>query len=255
MKLTAVAFENFPEVLPNMNLSDLILESATNSNWAWENGDILVIAQKIVSKSENRLKNLQDVKPSKLAENYARITGKNPKLLELILQESSKVLRTRKSLIIVQHKLGFICANAGIDHSNVKSETGNAEDWVLLLPEDPNKSAQLIRDKIQIETGTQIGVIIIDSHGRPWRRGVVGVAIGSSGVPTVIDRRGAFDRFGYQLRVTEIGSVDELAATASILMGQADEGRPVVVIRGFPYPLEESDFSAILRKESEDLFR
>jgi len=255
MRLTAVAFENFPEVKPNSNLTKFIFDVAFDEEWAWLDGDIIVIAQKIISKSENRFVYLPDVNPGSQAEKYSKITGKDPRLIELILSESEKVLRTRKGLIIVQHKLGFICANAGIDHSNVNGESGRLEDWVLLLPKNPDQSATIIRNEIQSRTGKKIGVIIIDSHGRPWRRGIVGLAIGSSGVPVVVDRRGTKDRYGYQLKATEIGSIDELAATASILMGQTDEGRPVVVIRGFPYSLEEGNFSEILRNESGDLFR
>ena len=255
MRLIAYAFENFPEVEISSFLPKTILTSAEDNQWLWDDGDILVVAQKIVSKSENRLINLLDVSPGSLALNYAKSTEKDPRLIELIIRESKKVLRTRKGLIIVQHRLGFICANAGIDHSNVRGKDENPEHWVLLLPENPDNSANGIRDFIKKETGKNVGVIIIDSHGRPWRKGIVGVSIGVSGVPTLIDRRGSLDRYGYQLRVTEIGAVDELAATASILMGQANEGRPVVVIRGFPYPLRESNFSEIIRDEKDDLFR
>ena len=255
MKLTAFAFENFPEVEFSSSLSNMILDSAEDNKWMWEDGDILVLAQKVVSKSENRIVNLEDINPGKTAFQYAEITGKDPRLVELILSESQKVIRTRKGLIIVQHKLGFICANAGIDHSNVKGKNDKPDQWVLLLPENPDLSAKIIRSNIQNQTTKNIGVVIIDSHGRPWRNGVVGITIGLSGVPAVIDRRGSIDRFGYQLRVTEIGSADELAATASILMGQANEGRPVVVIRGFPYPLRESNISEIIRDERYDLFR
>jgi len=255
MKLTAVAFENFPEVKPNINLTKLIIDVSNENDWVWCDGDIIVIAQKIISKSENQFVYLADIKPGAQAKKYSQITGKDPRLIELILSESNKILRTKKGLIIAQHKLGFICANAGIDHSNVNGASGNLEDWVLLLPKDPDKSASIIREEVQSRTGKKIGVIIIDSHGRPWRRGVVGLSIGSSGVPALVDRRGSKDRYGYQLKATEIGTLDELAAAASILMGQADEGRPVVVIRGFPYPLQESNFSDILRNESDDLFR
>jgi len=255
MNLFVNAFENFPEVEISSFLPETILASANENNWSWDDGDILVVAQKIVSKSENRLVNLLDVKPGNQAIKYGKSTGKDARLVELILRESKKVIRTRNGLMIVQHNLGFICANAGIDHSNVKGLDHDPENWVLLLPLDPDKSASIIRDFIKNETGKNIGVLIIDSHGRPWRKGIVGVTIGVSGVPALIDRRGYKDRFGYQLRVTEIGAADELAAAASILMGQADEGRPVVVIRGFPYPLRESYTNELFRSENDDLFR
>lgn len=255
MNLLVSAFENFPEVEISSFLPKTILIAAQENNWTWENGDILVVAQKIVSKSENRLVNLTDVKPGELAKKYGKSTGKDPRLVELILQESKKIIRTRTGLIIAQHNLGFICANAGIDHSNVLGTDGNADNWVLLLPKDPDHSSTIIRDFVKNETGKDIGVIIIDSHGRPWRKGIVGVTIGLSGVPAIVDCRGFKDRFGYTLRVTEIGAADELAAAASILMGQADEGRPVVAIRGFPYSLQESYTSELLRNENDDLFR
>jgi len=255
MKLELFAFESFPEVEAQASLTELILQSASENSFIWENGDILVLAQKVVSKAENRIVNLESVTPGSKAQQYARVTGKDPRLVELILSESKKVLRTRGGLIIVQHKLGFICANAGIDHSNVKGLDGNFENWVLLLPDDPDKSAANIRHSIEKMTNKRIGVIIIDSHGRPWRRGIVGISIGISGVPGVIDKRGAVDRFGYQLRVTEIGAADEIAAASSILMGQADEGRPVVVVRGIPYELREGSLSEMIRDEQDDLFR
>ena len=255
MEMVISAFDDFPEVETSSNLSELIYICSTKNNWFWKDEDILVIAQKIVSKSENRLVYLDDVKPGNLAYKYSRSTGKDPRLVELILQESSKVIRTRNGLMIVQHKLGFICANAGIDHSNVKGKEGNQNNWVLLLPENPDRSASLIREYIEKQTDKKIGVIIIDSHGRPWRKGVVGVSIGVSGIPALIDRRGVKDRFGYQLKVTEIGAADEVAASASILMGQANEGRPVVVIRGFPYPLRDGNLTELIRDESDDLFR
>ena len=209
MKLIAVAFENFPEIYSSTNLPEVILQAAMENEWNWENNDILILAQKIVSKAENRFCNLNDIKPGNLAIKYADIIGKDPRLVELILSESSKVLRTRKGLIIVQHKLGFICANAGIDHSNVRGDEGESEKVVLLLPVNPDKSALIIQKQIQKIIKKNIGVIIIDSHGRPWRRGVVGVSIGGSGVPAVIDRRGCIDRFGYKLKATEIGVADE----------------------------------------------
>jgi coenzyme F420-0:L-glutamate ligase/coenzyme F420-1:gamma-L-glutamate ligase len=255
MNLLVSAFENFPEVEISSFLPELILKSGYENKWTWEEGDIVIIAQKVVSKSENRLVNLKDVKPGNQAIKYEKSTGKDARLIELILRESKKVIRTRNGLMIVQHNLGFICANAGIDHSNVKGLDENPDSWVLLLPQDPDKSATIIREFIKEKTGKNVGVIIIDSHGRPWRKGIVGVAIGISGVPAIIDRRGYKDRFGYQLRVTEIGAADELAAAASILMGQADEGRPIVVIRGYPYSLSESNTNELFRSENDDLFR
>jgi coenzyme F420-0:L-glutamate ligase/coenzyme F420-1:gamma-L-glutamate ligase len=155
----------------------------------------------------------------------------------------------------VEHRLGFICASAGIDHSNVRGEDGNPEDWVLLLPENPDRSALEIRFKIKVATGNRIGVMIIDSHGRAWRLGTIGTAIGISGLPGVVDKRGWQDLFGYRLKITIVAAADELAAAASLVMGEAAEGIPAVHVRGFPYPLRESSLNELIRSKENDLFR
>jgi coenzyme F420-0:L-glutamate ligase/coenzyme F420-1:gamma-L-glutamate ligase len=158
-------------------------------------------------------------------------------------------------VIIVEHRLGFVCANAGIDHSNVKGDDIAGEEWVLLLPLDPDASAQRIREGLEAYSGARLGVLIIDSHGRAWRMGTMGVAIGVSGLPGLMDLRGRPDLFGYNLRVTQVGVADELAAGASLVMGQAAEGTPVVHVRGFPYPLREACLEELLRPKELDLFR
>ena len=172
-----------------------------------------------------------------------------------MLRESNEILRTRPGAIIVEHKLGFVCANAGIDHSNVRGEGGNPEDWVLLLPKCPDRSAKQIREKIETVSGVKVGVLIIDSHGRAWREGTVGIAIGISGLPGLLDLRGKPDLFDFQLRITQVGAADELAAAASLMMGQAAEGTPVVHVRGFPYPLRNGNLNELLRPKEQDLFR
>ncbi|MFN2305072.1 MAG: coenzyme F420-0:L-glutamate ligase, partial [Anaerolineales bacterium] len=230
-------------------------ESLFQNDLKLEKGDILILTQKIVSKSENRLVNLTTVKPSSHAYHYAEVTGKDPRLLELILSESREILRTRQNLIIVEHNLGFISANAGIDHSNVNGPWGEAKDWVLLLPKDPDLSAQKIRGFLESKFHCDLGVLIIDSHGRAWRLGTVGTTIGLSGLPGLVDLRGEPDLFNYHLRVTQVAAADELAAAASLIMGQADEGTPVVVARGFPYRLRESALSELIRPKELDLFR
>jgi coenzyme F420-0:L-glutamate ligase/coenzyme F420-1:gamma-L-glutamate ligase len=187
-------------------------------------------------------------------------------MIELILQESNEILRTRIGTIIVEHKLGFVCANAGIDHSNVDSplpageglgvmDETNAEDWVLLLPQNPDISSRKMREGILSKTGKQIGILIIDSHGRAWRNGTVGVAIGVAGIPALEDLRGKQDLFGFTLRITQVGVADELAAAASLMMGQAAEGTPVVHVRGFPYPLRDGSLKELIRPKEQDLFR
>lgn len=255
MELKLTSLDNMKEIEPGDFLADEILHAAEANQYQWNENDIVIIAQKIVSKSENRFVNLNNIKSSDLALAYSQFIDKDSRLIELILKESKKIIRTNNNLMIVEHKLGFICANAGIDHSNVNGPYGNAEDWVLLLPEKPDLSAQIINSGLMKATGKRLGVIIIDSHGRAWRNGVVGICIGISGIPGVIDKKGQKDRYGYVLKSTEIGVADELAAAGSLLMGQSDESRPVIIARGFPYQLRDGNLSEVLRNEKDDLFR
>ena len=250
-QLTLTALPDIPLIEAGDDLFIILLQSLQNAQIKLQQGDILVLAQKIISKAEGRWVNLETILPSQEAAELADQTEKDPRLVEMILQESRQVIRQRPGLIIVEHKLGFICANAGIDHSNVRG----SEDWVLLLPENPDASAAKLKAAIEHETGAEIGVMIIDSHGRAWRNGTVGITIGLSGIPGVVDRRGEIDLFGYQMRATDVGAADELAAGASLLMGQVAEGTPAVHVRGFPYPLRESHLREILRDEESDLFR
>ncbi len=251
LKLTLTPLSLFPLVHAGDPLNELILHALKLNGITLEDGDILVLAQKIVSKSEGRLVNLQTVQPSPKAIDLGGKIEKDPRMIELILQESNYVLRTRPGTIIVEHRLGFVCANAGIDHSNV-AEQG---EWVLLLPKDPDRSAQQLRDRLQQASGCNLGVMIIDSHGRAWRNGTVGVTIGLAGLPGIVDMRGQPDLFGNLLRVTQIAAADELAAGASLVMGQAAEGTPVIHVRGFPYQLREGSFQELIRDKQLDLFR
>lgn len=244
-----------PLVQPGDDIGVLIQNELRRLQITLESGDIFVIAQKIISKSEGRLVNLTQVTPSQEALELAAKVQKDARFVELVLRESQSVLRTRPGTLIVEHKLGFVCANAGIDHSNVQGQWGNQDDWVLLLPENPDLSASLIRKELEKGDNVCLGVIIIDSHGRAWRNGIVGATIGLSGVPAVVDLRGVPDLFGYQLRITQVAAADELAAGASLLMGQAAEGSPVVHVHGFPYPLREASLRELIRPKNEDLFR
>jgi coenzyme F420-0:L-glutamate ligase / coenzyme F420-1:gamma-L-glutamate ligase len=255
MTLTLTALTGIPMIEPGDDLAGVIQQALQRAGIRLQDGDVLVIAQKIVSKSEGRQVNLVGVKPSPRALLLAAEIDKDARLVELILQESKCVLRTRPGTIIVEHRLGFVCANAGIDHSNVAGEGNQQEEIVLLLPENPDRSAQALRQRLEEASDGRIGVLIIDSHGRAWRMGTVGVAIGLAGMPGLVDLRGQADLFGYQLRVTQVGAADELAAAASLLMGQAAEATPVVHVRGFPYPLREACLSELLRPEEQDLFR
>jgi coenzyme F420-0:L-glutamate ligase/coenzyme F420-1:gamma-L-glutamate ligase len=237
------------------NLADIIVLSLHRTNIELQDNDILVVAQKIVSKAEGRAVNLVTITPSQRAVELAQQVDKDPRIVELMLQESKEVIRTRPGTIIVEHRLGFICANAGIDHSNVAGTGDSAEEWVLLLPMEPDQSAEKMRSDIRSKTGKNVGVLIIDSHGRAWRNGTVGVAIGIAGLPGLVDLRGKPDLFDFTLRVTQIGAADELAAGASLVMGQAAEGTPVVHVRGFPYELREASLNELLRPKEQDLFR
>ncbi|HSQ17094.1 MAG TPA: coenzyme F420-0:L-glutamate ligase [Anaerolineales bacterium] len=255
MSLILTAIPGIPLIHSGDDLAAILLQALASESNQLQDGDVLVLAQKIVSKAEGRWVNLVEVQPSMRALELAKQIDKDPRLVELVLRESQEVLRTRPGTIIVEHKLGFICANAGIDHSNVAGEGSPSDEWVLLLPADPDTSAQILRQKLEQASGVRLGVLIIDSHGRAWRQGVVGAAIGLSGLPGVVDLRGQPDLFGYTLRITQIGVADELAAAASLVMGQAAEGTPVVHVRGFPYDLREGRLSELLRPREQDLFR
>lgn len=255
MPLTLTPLRGIPLVGEGDDIGYLI-ESALKENAIdLVDGDIIVIGQKIVSKAEGRLVDLADVEPRPEAVALQAETGKDPRLIELILRESKGVLRARAGTIIVEHRLGFVCANAGVDHSNVAGPATSAHDYVLLLPLDPDGSAAGIRAHLESYSGKRLGVVINDSHGRAWRLGTVGTCIGLSNVPALVDQRGWADLFGYRLQATIIGAVDELAAAASLVMGQAAEGTPVVHVRGFPYELREGSLRELLRPQAEDLFR
>jgi coenzyme F420-0:L-glutamate ligase/coenzyme F420-1:gamma-L-glutamate ligase len=255
MSLTLTPLPGIPLIQPGDALPDLVLDSLSRAGLSLADGDILVLAQKIVSKAEGRLVNLASVKPSARAQELATLTQKDPALVELNLQESHEILRLGPGTMIVEHRLGFVCANSGIDHSNVRGEGTAGEEWVLLLPEDPDSSAARIRQALEEASGVRLGVLIIDSHGRAWRNGTVGVTIGLSGLPGLVDLRGQPDLFGYTLKITQVGAADELAAAASLVMGQAAEGTPVIHVRGFPYPLREASLQELLRPKEQDFFR
>ena len=255
MSLTITPLSGIPIIRHGDDLADIVVNVLQENKIALEDNDILVFAQKIISKAEGRAINLATITPSKRAIELGTQTEKDARVVELILQESNEVLRTRVGAIIVEHKLGFVCANAGIDHSNVAGTGDSAEEWVLLLPTEPDQSAEKMRNDIQRQTGKRIGILIIDSHGRAWRNGTVGVAIGIAGIPGLEDLRGKPDLFGYTLQVTQVGVADELASAASLMMGQAAEGTPVVHVRGFPYPMREGKLKELIRPKEQDLFR
>lgn len=249
--LALTPLEGLPLVQPGDNLPALLHVALQRKQLVLAHGDVIVLAQKIVSKAEGRQIRLEDVKATPRAKELAGEVQKDPRLVQLILDESRAVLRSRPGLLVVEHRLGFVSANAGIDHSNV-SESG---DEVLLLPQDPDASAERVRAALESSSGARLGVLIVDSHGRAWREGTVGVAIGVAGLPGVVDLRGRLDLFGHELRATLLGAADELAAAASLVMGQAGEGCPAVHARGFPYPLRQGRLSELLRPKERDEFR
>ncbi|MBK7470225.1 MAG: coenzyme F420-0:L-glutamate ligase [Betaproteobacteria bacterium] len=251
--LQLLALPDFPLVQPGDDLVALIAAAVERSGMAPADGDVFVVAQKIVSKAENRIVDLASVVPSAHAIAVAAAVRKDPRLVEVILSESRRIVRQQPDVLIVEHRLGLVMANAGVDQSNVGPADGG--ERALLLPEDPDRSAEALRAGLQTRVGLRIGVIINDSFGRAWRRGTVGVALGAAGLPAVIDKRGEPDLFGRTLRATVIGYADEIAAAASLLMGQADEGRPVVIVRGLRWSAEELPGAALIRPEAEDMFR
>lgn len=242
-----------PMVRSGDDLLSIILSALERSRVQLSNGDILVVAQKIVSKSEGRLVRLADVTPSPKAETLARELNKDARLVELILQESTEVVRAHRDILVVTHRLGFVLANAGIDQSNVEHD--HADEMALLLPRDPDASCAALRAALKTHTGADIAVIINDSHGRAFRKGVVGVALGASGLTALTNLRGTPDLFARSLRHTEVASADEIASAASLLMGQGAEGRPIVLVRGIPASPSTGRAADIVRPRELDLFR
>jgi coenzyme F420-0:L-glutamate ligase/coenzyme F420-1:gamma-L-glutamate ligase len=242
------AIPGLPHIQPGDDLAALITQSLPHP---LQDGDILVVSSKIVSKAEGRFVDLNTVSPSEKAQQIAGITLKDARIIELALHYTDRVSRTAPHVFIVRHKLGFTSANAGIDQSNVGFVSQNI---VLLLPENPDKSARELRSRLEADHGVQIGVIINDTHGRPFRTGNVGVAIGIAGVPALLDQRGQPDLFGRTLQATLTPLADELAAAAGLISGQADEGQPVVLIRGVAWQPAESDAVELIRPPDQDLY-
>jgi coenzyme F420-0:L-glutamate ligase/coenzyme F420-1:gamma-L-glutamate ligase len=252
-QLALMSIPKIPHVQPGDNLAELLLTAVAQADIQLQAGDVLAIAQKIVSKAEGRLVNLADVVPAEEALAVAAETGKDPRLVQLILQESEEISRMRQGVLIVRHKLGFTSANAGIDRSNVAQTA--PDETVLLLPEDPDASARTIQETLAAHFGVPLAVVITDSHGRPFRLGTVGVAIGVAGLPALWDRRGEKDLHGYALQHTDVAVADEIAAAAGLLMGQASEGTPAVLIRGLSLPPIAGKAADLVRAKEMDLYR
>ncbi|MCZ6830767.1 MAG: coenzyme F420-0:L-glutamate ligase [Gammaproteobacteria bacterium] len=252
-RLQLIPLQDFPLVEPGDKLDQLLLESLQANELGLEDGDLLVLAQKIVSKAEGRYVRLAEVEPGPEAIALAEATDKDPRQVELILRESREVLRSRPGVIIVEHQLGYVHANAGIDKSNIPRV--DSDPSVLLLPKDSDRSAEALRLALAAAFGAEIAVIINDSAGRAWRNGTVGMAIGSAGMEPLSNQIGDPDLFGRELEVTEVAVADELAAAASLVMGQADEGCPVVLVRGARWQPAQTGSRALLRERELDMFR
>jgi coenzyme F420-0:L-glutamate ligase / coenzyme F420-1:gamma-L-glutamate ligase len=252
-QLTISGLSGVPLIKPGDDLAAIVLAAYTATGLVPADGDVLVVAQKIVSKAEDRVVDIATVEPSEQAIALATEVEKDPRLVEVILSESRRIVRHRPNLVIAEHRRGWVMANAGIDHSNVAPSDG--VERVLLLPLDPDASAEALRQHLAEACGKRIAIIVSDSFGRPFRRGTVGIALGAAGLPAVIDWRGHPDLFGRKLEVTETGFADEIAAAASLVQGQADEGTPIVLVRGLTWSAPEAPAAALVRPPEHDLFR
>lgn len=250
--LRVVSLGGFPDVRPGDDVALQIIARARASGIVVADSDVFVVAQKIVSKAENRYVDLASVAPSRHAVELARTTGKDARLVDVILRDAKRVVRALPGVLIVEHRLGFVMANGGVDQSNVGNAGG---ERVLCLPLDPDASAARLREALQAHFGVPLAVIVNDSFGRAWRLGTVGVALGVAGLPAVVDLRGASDRYGRRLRATVVGYADEISAAASLVMGQADEGQPVAVVQGLRWSAPSSTARALVRPADKDLFR
>jgi coenzyme F420-0:L-glutamate ligase/coenzyme F420-1:gamma-L-glutamate ligase len=252
-EVTLTALSGIKLIEPGDDLGAITVAALRDNGLVPRDGDVLVVAQKIVSKAEGRYVDVATVRPSERAIALAAEVDKDPRFVEVVLSEAKRVVRHRPGLLIVEHRLGFVMANAGIDHSNVAAPDGG--ERVLLLPVDPDGSAQALRRHLMDVFGVDLGVVISDSFGRPWRKGTVGVALGAAGLPAFVDLRGRPDLFGRELLVTETGFADEIAAAAGLLMGQADEAIPMVLVRGLTWSARDLPVAALIRPAEHDLFR
>ena len=245
-----IGIEDMPIIKTGDNIAELICAVAEKQGTPIQNGDILVVTHVIVSRAEGRVVNLDEVVSSAFAKTLAEQYGKDPALIEVVLRDSRSIKRMGDGKLITETKHGFVCANSGIDKSNVPGERS-----VALLPEDPDRSADEIRREIRRMTGCDVAVIVSDTHGRPLREGEINIAIGVAGINPIKDRRGEKDLFGYVLRVKRTAIADELASAAELVIGQADEGIPVAIIRGYDYPKSESARATdLIRPKEKDLF-
>jgi coenzyme F420-0:L-glutamate ligase/coenzyme F420-1:gamma-L-glutamate ligase len=251
--LTVTSLGGIPRVEAGDDLAALVIAAIERSGLGVQPTDIIVVAQKIVSKAEGRIRALATATVTPEAERLAGVTGKDPRQMALVLEESTEVLRAKKNVVVVAHRLGLVMANAGIDRSNV--EQGPHGESVLLLPLDPDKSASELRHRLTAHFGVALGVVITDSIGRAWRLGTVGHAIGAAGIPSIIDQRGQPDMNNRALEVTETAFADSVASAAVLVMGEAAEGTPAAIVRGLSWTAPEKPARALVRPKAEDMFR
>ena len=249
MNIQLLGIPNIPEIQPGDDLPALILSACQSGDTPLQAGDVLVVTQKIVSKAEGRLVDLREIEPSQFAIDYARAWGKDPRHIEVVLRETVRVVRMDKGIIISETRHGFVCANAGVDASNVPGE-----HLVALLPLDSDASAFNIREAIRQSTGLDIPVIISDSFGRAWRQGIINIAIGVSGLAPLRDFRGQDDRHGYRMSATVIAVADELASAAELVMGKLD-ACPAAIVRGYPFDRAEGHSRELVIEPARDMFR
>lgn len=249
--LTILPISGIPLIQKDDDLVGIVLDALERMGNALQDRDVLVVTSKIISKAEGRLIDLRTVTPGEAARELATETGKDPRIVELVLQESRRISRKRPGVLVTEHRLGFISANAGIDQSNVNG----SDDFALLLPQDPDSSAAAFRSALHARTGRTVGIVISDTHGRPFRMGNVGVAIGVAGIPAVLDLRGQSDLFGRVLRVTTQGYADLIASAAHLVCGEGSEGLPVVLLQGLRYPDADGKATDLIRPPTQDLYR
>jgi coenzyme F420-0:L-glutamate ligase/coenzyme F420-1:gamma-L-glutamate ligase len=246
-----IGIEGLPIIKTGDNIGELVCEAAKNQGSPIQNGDVIVVTHVVASRAEGAVVNLDDVVPSEFAKTIAKQYDKDPALVEVVLRESKSIRRMDNGILITESKQGFTCANSGVDKSNVPGER-----LVALLPSNPDASAERIRQEIRETTGFDVAVVISDTHGRPLREGEINVAVGIAGINPIRDRRGEKDLFGYVLRIKQTAIADELASAAELVIGQADEGIPIAIIRGYNYPKSENAKATVLARVKErELFR
>jgi coenzyme F420-0:L-glutamate ligase/coenzyme F420-1:gamma-L-glutamate ligase len=246
-----IAVENLPLIMKGDNIAELIWKAAEKQNTPLQGGDVIVVTHVAVSKAEGNVVNLDEISPSERAREIAQQTQKEPELVEVVLRETKEIVRIGPNSIITETKSGIVCANAGVDRSNVEGERN-----VVLLPKNPRASAERIRQEIKSQTGCDVAVIVSDTHGRPFRMGEINVAIGVAGFKPIRDRRGEKDLFGYVLRIKQTAVADELASAAELVIGQSNEGIPVAIVRGYKYQAtEKASATKLTRPKEKDLFR